>query len=161
MQGAQMSDNDIRYYRDALKEEYFYLQKRVADYDQHLITTKAWSITLSMLAVGTAFTQKIPVLLLLAGLASVLFWIIEAFWKSFQRAFYPRIQVIEAAFAEGRTIPPLQMNASAVATWNPKWRIAVVGAMFFPYVALPHVVVAIGGPSLYFLNMVVQIVPSP
>jgi hypothetical protein len=154
-----MSDGNPEFDRQALKEEYFYLQKRVGDYDQHLMTTKAWSITFSMVGIGTAFAQKAPALLLLAGLASILFWIIEAFWKSFQRAFYPRIMEIEAAFSSGAPIRPLQTNTTAMRTWNQDWPRVVGKAMLYSYVALPHVVVAVVGPLLFLLNMFVRIVP--
>ena len=94
-----------------LKEEYLRLHDIVEDFDQKALTIKAWSVTLAMAGVGAAFTQKVAVLLLLAGVASMLFWVTEALWKSFQQAYYPRIRELEAFFAcqspEITKIPPL------------------------------------------------------
>jgi len=73
---------------DLLKEEYFHLQDTVEDFDQKALTIKAWSVTLSMAGFGVAFTKSAPSILLLAALASLLFWVTEALWKSFQRAYY-------------------------------------------------------------------------
>ena len=55
-----------------LKEEYLRLHDIVEDFDQKALTIKAWSVTLAMAGVGAAFTQKVAVLLLLAGVASML-----------------------------------------------------------------------------------------
>jgi hypothetical protein len=67
-----------------LKEEYFHLQKTVEDFDQRTLTVKAWSITTSMAGVAASFLNKdAAVLSLLAALASLSFWMIEALWKEF------------------------------------------------------------------------------
>ena len=79
-----------------LRQEYFRLQEALEKFDEKALTIKAWSVTLSMAGIGAAFLNKAPVLLLLSGLASLLFWLIEAWWKVFQQAFYPRIYEIES-----------------------------------------------------------------
>jgi hypothetical protein len=79
-----------------VRQEYFHLQKTVEDFDQRTLTIKAWSVTVSIAGVGAAFTQKASVLLILAAASALLFWIIEALWKSFQLAYFHRIRTIEA-----------------------------------------------------------------
>ena len=143
---------------DLLKEEYFHLHKTVAEFDQKALTIKAWSVTLSMAGVGAAFTQKAPVLLLLAAASSLLFWITEAIWKSFQQAFYERICEIESYY-DGSVSPVihLQINKSWLNAFRRDrvrtlWRI-----MYWPHVQLPHSVIVVGGPLLwwYYCNWVV------
>jgi hypothetical protein len=138
-----------------LKEEYFHLNKIVEDFDQRALTIKAWSVTLSMAGIGAAYTNKAPILLLLAGVASLLFWAIEALWKSFQHAYYARIKAIEDFYASKLPeLSPLQINHSWLQSflhdrWHTLLRIAC-----WPHVALPHVVV-VGGSvlllALYFV----------
>lgn len=71
-----------------LQEEYFYLQRTVESIDARALTIKSWSVTVSMLGIGAAYIQSIPVLLLLSVASALLFWIIESLWKTVQKAFY-------------------------------------------------------------------------
>ncbi|MEO8418801.1 MAG: hypothetical protein ABI475_08770 [Methylophilaceae bacterium] len=56
-----------------LRQEYFHLQSTVESFDEKALTIKAWSVTLSMVGIGAAFTAKMPLLLLLSAGASLLF----------------------------------------------------------------------------------------
>lgn len=143
-----------------LKEEYFHLNKVVQDFDQKALTIKAWSVTLSMAGMGAAFTQKAAILLLLGGFASVLFWITETLWKSFQQAHYTRIREIESCFASGTSeTKPFQIGASWYQAWRQdRWR-KLFRISFWPHVCLPHAIVAISGPSMWLLNRHCPFVP--
>ncbi len=48
-----------------------------------------------MAGIGAAFTAKIEMLLLLSAGASLLFWLIDTSWKTFQQANYHRLRTIE------------------------------------------------------------------
>jgi hypothetical protein len=145
---------------DLLKEEYFRLHKTVEVFDQRALTIKAWSVTLSMAGIGAAFTQKTPMLLLLAAASSLLFWITEAIWKSFQQAFYERILEIESYYVNSVSpVIHLQITKSWSKAWHRDrvrtlWRI-----MYWPHVQLPHSVIVVGGPLLWGYYYYYSVVP--
>ena len=136
----------------ALQAEYFHLQKTVEDFDGKALTIKAWSITFSMAVLVGAFTSHARPVLLVASAASLLFWILEAVWKSFQLGYYNRIEIIELHYrSPSGELPPLQVNEAWMARWNNThwsevWRMA-----WWPHIALPHAVVVAGGAILYVL----------
>jgi hypothetical protein len=136
----------------ALQAEYFHLQKTVEDFDGKALTIKAWSITFSMAVLVGAFTSHAAPVLLIAAAASLLFWVLESLWKSFQLGYYARIAAIEASFRSGvPDLAPLQVNAAWMQRWSSMpwrevWRMA-----WWPHIALPHAVAVAGGLILYVL----------
>jgi hypothetical protein len=141
-----------------LREEYFQLQKTVEDFDQRALTIKAWSVTLSMAGIGAAFIQKTPSLVVLAGMSSVLFWIVEALWKTSQQAYYHRIHSIEAHM-RGEKIA--QFSSPAIASsWSVGYRHqSIFRIMSWPHVAMPHVVVALFGVVTWLLDLFLKFLP--
>jgi len=126
-----------------LKDEYFHLQRTVEDFDQRALTIKSWSVTTSMAGIAAGFLQdKVIVLCLLSSLASLLFWLIETLWKVFQQCYYTRIREIERAPSPVR---PLQILHSWFETWQTYHLAKFLKVMFLPQVALPHVIVVLGG----------------
>jgi hypothetical protein len=141
-----------------LREEYFQLQKAVEEFDQRALTIKAWSVTLSMAGIGAAFTQKTPVLVVLAGMSSLLFWIVKALWKTSQQAYYYRIKTIETHM-RGEAVPGFSSPAIAT-SWTIGWRQqSVLRVPRWPHVALPHVVVAVFGITVWVLDLFVKFLP--
>lgn len=141
-----------------LKEEYFFLQKTYEDFDSKSITIKTWSISGSLVLIGAGFSEKGSAELFCIGAtASLFFWIIEAYWKGFQYAFLERIIKIEVYFTtiEKSFLPPLQISTD----WKHNWR--TVGRrrvwmkiIWWPTVMLPHLVLFIGGITLYILTYI-------
>lgn len=144
-----------------LRQEYFRLQEAVETFDEKALTIKAWSVTLSMAGVGAAFLEHAPTLLLLSGLASMLFWLTEALWKVFQQAFYPRIHEIEALMAG----EPVDHPASPfiAGSWSASWRLGrelglLRTVLFWPHVFLPHALVVVAGVVGWIVNAFVPFV---
>lgn len=138
---------------EILKEEYFHLQKMVEEFDSKSLTIKAWSVTLSMAGIGAAYFQGKPIILVLAGISALLFWLVEGLWKTFQYAYYARIRRIENYFAGNKSnIQPLQISTS----WSESWHEGGIRRLFrimaWPHVFLPHGVVFLGGAILYLLR---------
>jgi hypothetical protein len=141
-----------------LKEEYFFLQKTYEDFDSKSITIKTWSVSGSLVLIGAGFSEKGSAELFCIGaIASLFFWVIEAYWKGFQYAFLRRIKTIEAYFTntEKSILPPLQISTD----WNLDWH--TVGKrrvwkriIWWPTVMLPHLVLFIGGITLYILTYI-------
>jgi hypothetical protein len=142
--------------KDFLRQEYFRLQEVIERFDEKAITIKAWSVTVSMAGVGAAFLKNSPALLLLSGIASLLFWLIEAWWKVFQQAFYPRIYEIEFLMM-GRSVD--QRSSPFIAgSWSLAWNSArerglVWDILFWPHVLLPHALVALVGVLGWIANL--------
>jgi hypothetical protein len=70
------------------RDEYFYLQKMIEDFDGRLLTLKSWSVTFSLAAIGVGFSLKAPTVFLVSAVSSILFWILEVLWKGFQHAYH-------------------------------------------------------------------------
>jgi hypothetical protein len=135
-----MNDDQLR---SALQAEYLHLQKAVEDMDGRAVTIKAWSISFSLAAVAGAFASKASNVLLLACASAVLFWWLEARWKTFQDAYYGRIDDIEQHFRGETALPAaLQIRTSWYRSWNGGSRKRLWEILTWPHVALPHAVIA-------------------
>ncbi|MBG6202699.1 hypothetical protein IWQ48_003846 [Labrenzia sp. EL_13] len=135
-----------------LTEEYLQLQKTVEEFDGKALTIKAWSVTLSAAGLVAAYVEEKPVVLLIAASSAIIFWLIEALWKTNQYAFYSRIYQIEEAFLNGtEDFPAFQIASSWSKSWNAGRRERkVFQILVWPHVFLPHIVVAASGMALYF-----------
>jgi len=139
--------------KEFLRQEYFHLQDTVESFDEKSLTIKAWSVTLSMAGIGAAFTAEVELLLLLSAGASMLFWLIDTSWKTFQQANYYRIREIEN-YMKG-DIPEEEFNTPAITTaWSAGWRKTnFLKIMFWHHVFLPHALVVIVGTSLWIADL--------
>lgn len=137
---------------DFLRQEYFALQATVESFDEKALTIKAWSVTLSMAAIGGAFIEAEPALLLLAAGASLLFWIIEASWKTFQQANYRRLRIIED-YMRGKPQERPFSSPDITDSWSAGWREeSLWRVLFWHHVFLPHAVVVVAGISFWLAN---------
>jgi len=137
-----------------LKDEYFHIQKEIEGYDQKSLSVKAWSVTVGITGIASAFHQGVPALLLVAAVASLLFWTIEVYWKVFQNSFYPRVRRIEKYFRTGNgAIAPLQMTKSWYGAFEKiKADRSYLKIAFYPHVFLPHLLVVLGGVATWVAN---------
>jgi len=136
-----------------LKDEYLHLQNVIEGFDGKAITIKAWSISFSLAALAGAFASHSPLVLLLASLSTILFWLIEGYWKTFQYAYYDRTGKIEKYFeGDSNNIVPLQIGSSWYKRWKAGGRKRITRIMLWPHVALPHAIVFIIGIVLYIMT---------
>lgn len=132
---------------DLLKEEYLFLEKLYEDTDGKAHTIKGWSITVAIAAIGTGILNTNKIAFLLGIVSSVVFWLLEGYWRSFTHYYAKRIQQIEEAFRKEALdeIFPLQIYSTWQKTheeneanfWN---------YVFRNYVLWPHL--AFAGASL-------------
>src|SRR3954471_1551257 len=96
---------------ELLAREYLELMKAVGEFDSRALTIKAWSVTFSAAGLTAAYVYDKPIILLIAALSALVFWVVEALWKISQRAHYPRMIEIEAHFADpaAHATPPFQV----------------------------------------------------
>ena len=87
-------------YAGILKDEYVMLQQFYEDIDEKGLNIKNWSISVALASIGAGLLYHKNVLLLTFA-ASVMFWILEAYWRGLSYFFVVRIKNIEKAFANG------------------------------------------------------------
>jgi|ERR1700726_767113 len=135
-----------------LKDEYLLLQKFYEDFDSRLMAIKGWSATIGLAAIGAGFYQSRFLWLFAAG-AAVVFWILEALWKSFQYMYAPRIAELEEAFRTGSfTMAPLQIYTSWFEAFESDG-FQLLARMRMGIVLFPHIVTLIAGVVLFLLEV--------
>jgi hypothetical protein len=138
-----------------LKDEYLLIQKLYEDFDTRIMTIKGWSATIGLVAIGGGFYYS-PYLWLFAAGIGLVFWTLEATWKSFQYNYSDRIELLEAGFRSGDIdkIKPFQIYTAWGEAFQSKGYIEViVGNMGLLLVLFPHIVPVVAGPIIFFLNM--------
>jgi hypothetical protein len=145
-----MEDSEMR---ALLKDEYLHLQKVIEEFDGRAITIKAWSVTFSLVVLVGAFASHVAAAVLIGSFSAALFWTIEGYWKTFQYAYYDRSGKIERFFAgEINQLVPLQIGSSWFKRWKTGGNRRLLRIMFWPHVALPHVLIFFVGLLLFALG---------
>lgn len=87
---------------DLLKQEYFFLQTTIEDYNKQIWVIKALGITGTGAVLALMLQQKTnaSALALIGCAIPLFFWILESQWKHFQRGFYPRVAKIESILCD-------------------------------------------------------------
>jgi len=142
--------------RSLLEKEYFHLQTTTESFDAKSLTIKAWSVSIiGVLASSGAFFGKWQ-LLLFASIMSFMFWIIDAAWKTFQLAYYQRINEIEEFMRGERSgIKNLQITRSWLASYRSGGYGRILRIMFWGHILLPHGVMFAGLLVAYILATLV------
>lgn len=136
----------------ALQAEYYHLQKTIEDFDARVLTIKAWSVTFGLASLVGAFASKGQLVFLIAAAGALMFWLLEASWKSFQLGYYERVEQIEAHFrGETELSCAHQISAAWQAWWDAESWTVVPRVCLWPHVALPHVFVMLAGLACYLL----------
>lgn len=134
-----------------LKDEYLLLLRFYEDFDARLLTIKGWSASIAIAAIGLGFQNRNPSLWLFAAAASVVFWLLEGTWKSFQYAYRARIVEIEEAFRRDdfTQVVPFQTYGR----WHAGWRQGRVREVLgLAIVMVPHLLTAVAGLVLFLLR---------
>lgn len=89
---------------ELLKQEYFFIQNTIEDYNKQIWAIKALGIAGTGAVLSLIINQKTTVtrsaIALVGCVIPLFFWILESQWKHFQRGFYPRAAEIESMLAE-------------------------------------------------------------
>ncbi len=87
---------------DLLKQEYFFLQTTIEDYNKQIWVIKALGITGTGAVLALMLQQKTnaSAIALIGCSIPLFFWVLESQWKHFQRGFYPRVAEIESIFSD-------------------------------------------------------------
>jgi hypothetical protein len=138
-----------------LKDEYFHLQNSVEKYDQHILTVKQWSVTVSIASISTGFAQHNRWIVLIGALSAGMFWLIDGLWKQFQNAHYYRLRNIEAHInnmeeehSEFR-YPYITISwGSGIKKNKSLWKI-----LLWSQVLLPHAPICLASTTAFFLDL--------
>jgi hypothetical protein len=87
--------DDANFELNLLREEYFFLETTIEDYNKQIWGIKALGLTGTGAVIVLMLQQKQPLIALIGCVIPILFWILESQWKHFQRGFYPRAAEIE------------------------------------------------------------------
>lgn len=137
---------------ELIKDEYLLLENFYEDFDKRLMTIKGWSGTIALGLLGTGFHTTEYLWLLASGI-SLMFWFLEALWKSFQYLHAYRISLIESAMRSGNyeQLKPLQIYTSWFSYYHGQglhyWQ-----NFFMVTVYLPHLITFILGIALFSLK---------
>jgi hypothetical protein len=133
--------------------EYYWIEDQVDRFDDRSLKIKAWSITLSGVALGAGFSYNKPILFLIAAVSALVFWYLETNWKYFQEALADRVYELESFLngSGGTYTGPRICDAFKSHLHNPKMEWSKFPRLFFRRnVHLPHSVILISGLYLYF-----------
>lgn len=157
-----------------LNAEYYKIVSIVSEFDKNLLTVKGWGVTLGLAALAWGFQNQHYGLFLIATIAGLAFWMIEAVMKRHQMRYYIRMREIEVIgfdiaavkLSDGSLVSTPQIDWSwARATlpfekgaelWSrpapSQLKTAYVWSWFLPHVFFPHLMTVIAGGVLFVLG---------
>ena len=69
------------------------------DFNGHFLTLKGWSVSASLAAIIVVYSERLgapgKVILWIAALSAIPFWILDTIWKSYQSAYLQRLTDLE------------------------------------------------------------------
>jgi hypothetical protein len=136
-----------------LSQEYLHLQSVIEAFDSKALTIKAWSVTFSLAAIGSAYAVKAPAILAVASFSALLFWLLEGYWKTFQDAHYQRNKELENHFNVTALLnSPMQIASVWYKEWSSGGSKRLLRIMIWLHVALPHLAIVFLGLILLILH---------
>jgi hypothetical protein len=139
--------------REEALREYFFTQERIDAFDGRTLLVKSWSVTASGAGFAFAISQKNSSVLLLTALTALVFWYIEAQWKSLQHILIEHSQKIERCLQEGTDKyvgPSMSQSFSDSFESSGRWRRMFV-AFKITNTAMPHILIVVAG-AVAFLD---------
>ncbi|MCO4826450.1 MAG: hypothetical protein KC451_16510 [Amylibacter sp.] len=128
-------------------KEYELLYSTYESFNQQSLTLKSWSVTVGLAAIIAVYSDKVGrfgrVAIISAALSAIPFWIVDAFWKSYQTAFLGRLEFLEGIQNCSETA---SHSFGIVSDWDHshEW-FDWIGMLYMPNVALPHAFVLLFG----------------
>ena len=85
---------------DLVWNEYSQLFNAYEKYNDHSLTLKGWSVTVALAAIVAVYIERVgaygKVVLWIAALSAVPFWMLDALWKGYQKAYLERLAFLES-----------------------------------------------------------------
>ena len=93
MTNEKVEDEVAKSKQQLALQEYYFIEEQIDRFDDRSLKIKSWSVT--AVAIGAALVQNKNELFLVASAGALVFWYIEAMWKYFQVALFPRTKHLE------------------------------------------------------------------
>ena len=90
-----MPDDDNAITRAEMLKEYYFIEDLIDRFDQRSLLIKSWSVTLTSAVFAASLLKTSFQLALVASVAALTFWYLEALWKHFQNALSNRVFELE------------------------------------------------------------------
>jgi hypothetical protein len=106
---------------DIYKTEWAHCEQGISRYDTLTFQVRGWAISVTAAMLGAAFTLQRPELALVGTLSILLFWLVEAMHKIYQRIFIDRsyeIQEILQAHIAGEVSDKLRLRLMIAAKFE-------------------------------------------
>ncbi|WP_141117982.1 hypothetical protein [Leisingera sp. JC1] len=132
---------------EVLWSQYQLLHTTYEGFNDQSLILKGWSVTIGLAAIVTAYSDAVGsrgrVVVLAAAFSATVFWLVDAFWKSYQLAYKKLLEISEASWDCSGV---LNKGPSIQADWPQVYSsFDFFSVLHFPSVALPHgFVVALG-----------------
>lgn len=79
--------------------EYELVYGAYEEFNAHCLTLKGWSVSAALAAIIAVYSEKLgasgKVVLWIAALSSIPFWVLDSIWKSYQSAYLDRLKFLE------------------------------------------------------------------
>jgi hypothetical protein len=102
--GGKVAKDAFDYKLEIVVKEWDYIQSHIGRYDTIIFNIRSWAVSAFTAMLAVSASQKLPALMLLAILPMLMFWLIDALHKSFQRHFMRRGGEIESYLASDNFI---------------------------------------------------------
>jgi hypothetical protein len=139
--------------RQELLKEYYACQNRIGQFDQQIVAVKSLGTTAAgaLLATGFSMPENNGSIFLVAGSASLIFWYIEALWKSFQTILIQHSADLETMLHNGEVSKGPSINAAFENGFKFHKRMKrFFAVVFYANVILPYLPIAIFSFYFYF-----------
>jgi hypothetical protein len=93
---GDMSRSIFEYRLDVLLKEWEFAQAQIGQFDTIAMSIRGWAVSLFSAMLAASITLKNPDLLCWAPVPIILFWLLDALFKSFQERVIERSHKIEA-----------------------------------------------------------------
>jgi hypothetical protein len=145
-----------------LKDEYLMVQEFYQDIDRRCFTIMGWSITVAVTAIGAGIVYGQSILLLVAFLAALTFWYLEASWRGLSYFMSHRILQIERAISDGTVsnLKPMQLYSEWDREFEKSGR-QTRNYFFKLQTAMPHILIALISLALFLAVFVgwIELIP--
>ncbi len=90
-----LNNEFFEFQKDLLTKEIEYIHSRIAAYDDISFKIKGWAVTIWSAVVAIGIKEKYPLIVFTSLPALMAFWILDAYFKQYQRRSMTRMGVIE------------------------------------------------------------------
>lgn len=145
-----MSEMEKSAVREEMLKEYYFIEDLIDRFDHRSLMIKSWSVTFTSAVFAASLLNTSYLIALVASVAALAFWYLEALWKYFQIALSDRVLKLEVDIREGNYEYEGPRIAQSFKSYFAKDKslFHMPRTLRYRNVMLPHILIAIGGVFL-------------